>query len=152
MITLKNLINHLKIQLLEVDFPPEIIAVYIYGSAVKGKMRTDSDLDIGILPVISLKNMDKLILISKIEGIFTSILRKYNLDIEVSVLEMRGRYVPLTLLYKVVVDGVLIYERDSNQRAEFDNVVKREYFDFKTFPVEIKGVIDGHLLKKTISD
>lgn len=152
MITIKNLIHHLKIQLLEIDIPTEIIAIYIFGSAVKGKMRTDSDLDIGILPVFNLKNMDKLILISKIEGIFSSILKEINVNIQVSVLEMRGKYVPLTLLYKIIVDGVLIYERDSNQRKEFENSVKQDYFDFKNFPIETKGVIYGHLLKKTISD
>lgn len=152
MTTIKNLIHQLKIKLLEVDVPPEIIAIYIFGSAVKGKMRTDSDLDIGILPVFNLKNMDKLILISKIEGIFSSILKEINLNIQVSVLEMRGKYVPLMLLYKIIVDGVLIYERDSNQRIEFENSVKQDYFDFKNFPIETKGAINGHLLKKTISD
>jgi len=66
-----------------------------------------------------------------------------------SILDMRGRYVSVQLLYKIVTEGVLIYERDVAQRREFENAVKREYFDFGPYLVSLRERKYGHILQET---
>ncbi|MCK5505716.1 MAG: nucleotidyltransferase domain-containing protein [Thermodesulfovibrionia bacterium] len=110
-----------------------LTAVYLYGSAISGRLRKDSDIDIGILPFHNTTTDERLELISKVEGVVTGILKKNNLQKDVSVLDLRGKYVSLALLYKTITEGMLLYENNKGERLEFENALKGEYFDFVPF-------------------
>lgn len=132
----------------EISMPEGITAIYIYGSILKGKLRSDSDIDIAMLPSYGINNLEKLQLISKIESIFTSFFKSMGHNREVSVLDMRGRYVSLQLLYKIITEGMPVYEKDVLQRLEFENAIKREYFDFKPYLMHLRERKYGDLLQK----
>lgn len=142
-------ISLLKSRLKEIPVPERVIAIYAYGSVLKGPLRADSDVDIAILPSFDVDDFEKLRLISEIEGIVASSLKGIGLEREVSVLDMRGRYVSLSLLYKVITEGALIYESEISQRLEFENAVKREFFDFEPYLKYLRKRKYGDILQKT---
>ncbi|MEW6418150.1 MAG: nucleotidyltransferase domain-containing protein [Nitrospirota bacterium] len=145
----KSIIQIFKSNLNNKVVPEEIVAIYIYGSILKGKLRIDSDIDISILASHRVSDIERLQLISITEGIFMSLLKEMGFKKEVSVLDMRGRYVSLKLIYKIITEGMLIYERDKFARMEFENAVKGEYFDFKPYLEYLMKKRYGDLLQKT---
>jgi len=142
------MVNSLKLRLKAAILPHSIVAVYIYGSILKGKFRTESDVDIAFLPLPGLSNQRKLRLISKVEAVFTTLLKDIGIDKEVSVLDMRGKYTSIELLYRIVSEGMLLYDIDISQRLEFENTVKREYFDFAPYLKNLRERKYGHLYQK----
>ncbi|HWR59906.1 MAG TPA: nucleotidyltransferase domain-containing protein [Thermodesulfovibrionales bacterium] len=128
--------------------PEGIIAVYVYGSILGGRLRVESDIDIAILPSYGVDDPEKLRLIAEIEGIVTSALKKIGVNTEVSVLDLRARYVSLQLLYIVVTEGALLYERGISERLEFENTVKRDFFDFEPYLMHLRKRKYGDILQK----
>lgn len=133
-----SLIENVQFELKNYKIPEKIIALYIYGSILKGKLRTDSDIDVAFLPHYKVSEAKALELISIIEHIFTSIFRKFGIQNEVSVLNMRGKYVSIELLFNIIQTGVCIYEKSQDEHLEFKNFVIREYFDFKPFLYKLR--------------
>jgi len=128
--------------------PKEIIALYLYGSSVTGKLRKESDIDIAFLPSHKTAEEERLIIIAKVEGMIEKLLREMGTSREISVLDLRGKYVSVSLQYKVITKGILIYEKDARERIEFENTTKREYFDFVPYLRFLRKRKYGHLLQK----
>lgn len=143
-----TIIDRLRRENISSLLPEELVALYLYGSSVKGRMRKESDVDIAILPSHEVSEEEKLILIAKIEGIFEKLLREKGMRREISILDLRGKFVPLTLIYRVVTEGMLLYEKDTLERLEFENTIKGEYFDFVPFLHHLRRIKYGHILKK----
>lgn len=113
--------------------PHEVVSIYLYGSILRGELRADSDIDVAFLPHFKTSEIQTLELISDIESIFTKIFKKLGIYNEVSVLNMRGKYVSIELLFNIIRTGVCIYEKSQDEHFEFKNFVMREYLDFKPF-------------------
>lgn len=145
---MKMVINSLKMKLLDITIPEGVEAIYLYGSIVKNRVRADSDIDVAMLPSYGIDDFEKLELISKIQSIFASLFLKEGFKQEVSVLDLRGKYSSFQLLYKVITAGVLVFERDRLQRLDFENAVKREYFDFEPFLRLLRKEKHGTLFQK----
>jgi predicted nucleotidyltransferase len=132
----------------EKPMPNEIVAIYVYGSFVQGKLRDDSDVDIAVLPSFETNDFDRLQLISKTVAIVASVLNSIGIHKEVSILDMRGKYVSLQLLYKIITEGIMIYQRAPAERIYFEQAVKREYFDFIPYVISLRKRKYGDLYKK----
>jgi predicted nucleotidyltransferase len=145
---LNTIINNLKSKSLASLIPQELVAVYLYGSSAKGRLREESDVDIAILSSPKIAQEERLVLMSKIEGIIDKNLREKGIQREISVLDLREKFVPLTLQYRVITEGILLYERDPFERLEFENTVKGEYFDFVPYLQYLRKKKYGHLLPK----
>jgi predicted nucleotidyltransferase len=128
--------------------PKEIVALYLYGSSVTGKLRNESDIDIAFLPSHKTAKEERLIIMAKVEGMIEKLLREIGVSREISVLDLREKYVSVSLQYKVITEGLLIYEKDALERLEFENTVKREYFDFVPYLRSMRKRKYGHLLQK----
>lgn len=98
--------------------PEEIIAIYLYGSSARGVLREESDIDVAILPSYKTTEEERLGLIARVEGIIDKLLRKKGIQREISILDLRGKFVSLTLQYKIVTEGILLYERDAGERSD----------------------------------
>jgi len=142
------IINKLELKNLPSAVPEELIALYLYGSAVKGRLREESDVDIAILPSHKINDEERLVLIAKIEGIIDKLLKEGGRRREISILDLRGKFVPLSLQYKVITEGVLLYEKNTLERIEFENNIKGEYFDFRPFLQHLRKKKYGHILKE----
>ncbi len=142
------MINILKVNLRCVLMPDTLSAIYLYGSFVNGSLRADSDIDIAILSIHGVNELDRLELISKVEGIFTSLLKRIGIQQEVSILDMRAKYISLQLQYKVITEGILLYEKDRLERLDFENAIKGEYFDFMPYLSFLRKRKYGDILQK----
>jgi len=145
---MKMVINSLKMKLLDITIPEGVEAIYLYGSIVKNRVRADSDIDVAMLPSYGIDDFEKLELISKIQSIFASLFLNAGFKQEISILDLRGKYSSLQLLYKVITAGVLVFERDRLERLDFENAVKREYFDFEPFLRLLRKEKHGTLFQK----
>lgn len=145
---MKKVVNYIKSEIKNVRIPVGIDAIYIYGSILKDNLRKDSDIDLAILPSLENDNLKKLELISKIEAIFTSLFANLGFKQEISILDLRAKYVSVQLLYKVITEGVLIYEKERYSKIEFENFVKREYFDFMPYLKFLRRIKNGKLYQK----
>ena len=138
----------LKSKLNDSAIPASVSAIYIYGSILKGKLRADSDIDVAMLSRGGIDVMKRFELMADVEGILTTLLRELGFRQEVSVLDLRGDYVSLSLQYSVVTEGELVFERDTLERAEFENAVKRDYFDFVPYLRFLREAKHGSLSQK----
>ncbi len=115
------------------SMPEGVVAVYLYGSSMTGRLRVESDIDIAILPSYQTSGDERLILISKVESIVAKLLGEKGIRREISIVNLRDKFLSLTLQYKIITEGLLLYEKDPMERLEFENAVKREYFDFAPY-------------------
>jgi uncharacterized protein len=128
--------------------PDTVEAIYLYGSLVKGRLRTDSDIDIALLLAYGNDDMEKLGIMAEIDALFTSLLREEGFLQEVSVLDLRGNYLSVELQYKVITEGIPVYTKDLLKRLDFENFVKREYFDFSPYLKSLRKRKYADLLQK----
>ncbi|PXF57951.1 MAG: hypothetical protein C4B59_14185 [Candidatus Methanogaster sp.] len=124
-IMVKNLIESLKSVISGHD---EVIAAYLYGSAVQGGagMRADSDIDVGIL--LADDTAPDYRYAVRMAGEIQS---KCHLtrDVDLRVLNRR----PVRFLNQILRYGELVFVRDEKKRVEFETGVLKEYLDFKPF-------------------
>jgi len=143
-----DLLQTMKSKSLAASIPEEIVAIYLYGSSMTERFREESDIDIGILPLHNTTVEERIVLIAKMESIVSKILKEREIFREVSIADLRGRFIPITLQYKIITEGILLYERDNVERIEFENAVKREYFDFRPYLEYLREKKYGHLRSK----
>lgn len=129
---MQNIVKELKKALKAEKIPENLARIYLYGSAVKGIMRQDSDIDIAILTAPNISKDEVLNLISLAEDLISRILFKSGIKRQISVVNMSDRFMSILLLFSIISEGILIYESKKfrNYSIEFQNMVIREYHDF----------------------
>jgi uncharacterized protein len=120
--SLNSLIDKLKVYFLDKD----VAAVYLFGSYVKRKERKSSDLDLGILHKNSLdplknfeSNLEFAVQLEEITGI----------TVDVVDLEKANTY----FLHQMMLNKILILDKDTKRRVDFEVARRKEYFDRKYF-------------------
>lgn len=104
---------------------PEIIAVYLFGSLVTGKITPMSDVDIAILLQAQIPYHREL---SLSFAVMTEVQKIFHRECDVKVL---NRIKDLPFLYEVLAKGKLIYESDRARHREFVAQTIIAYLDFK---------------------
>lgn len=103
----------------------EVCALYIFGSAAKGALRADSDIDVAVLvdeAKPGKKNFERL----KREYYAAS--PDFSLRaVDIVVLNTA----PVYLKYRILKTGTLLFEKDRKQRVAFTAKALTEYLDFK---------------------
>jgi predicted nucleotidyltransferase len=119
----------------DIAVDPDISALYLYGSALTGKLRQDSDIDVAVLPSLNIKDDDVFALIAKAEDVVSRAARRIGLKQEVSVLNLQDKSGSVILKFNAAHKGKLIYakEEDVFYRRNFENALMGEYFDFKPY-------------------
>lgn len=138
----------IKLKEMGAPLPEELIAIYLFGSSVVGRLRVESDIDIAILPSYQTTEEQRLILISQVEGVIAKLLAAHGIRREISIVNLREKFLSLSLQYKIVTEGVLLYEKGAMERLEFENSVKREYFDFAPYLARLRKRKYGNLYSK----
>ena len=103
--------------------PPEILAVYLYGSQARKTATSRSDVDLAILYAEAPP--------ATLEGL--------PLDLEADLERVLGRPVeivvlnraPVDLIHRVLRDGVLLLDRDAPRRIRFEVKARNEFFDLQ---------------------
>jgi len=113
----------------ELEEIPEILAVYAFGSSVRGNSTPLSDIDIGIVltdPENIFTNPQKYQEIyDKVFRIFIKIVNSKKLDL--LFLQKTG----LAVQKEAVLDGEIIYTKDLEKTYTYKENVMNSYLDFK---------------------
>jgi uncharacterized protein len=118
------IIKHLKSELIK---QPEVMFAYIHGSVLLSENPRDIDIAAYLFP----KEFRKLSRDAELSLCFAiplemNIEKKLKRKTDVQVLNRA----PLSFRYRVIKDGKLIIDKDSNVRSDFEYLTRVEYFDF----------------------
>jgi len=107
-----------------------ISAVYLFGSILdKTRFKHNSDIDLAFLLDTSLHRIDRLK--SSIDSYFiaTEIGLSLNRSTDVIILNSAA----LETAFQILSQGLIVYEKNTDQRIEYEIALKGMYFDFKPF-------------------
>ena len=122
-------------KLIELNLKDRILFVTVYGSRVRGKATKLSDLDVAIYP--KTKNLDEKLLIAYEIPYLAS--KAFNLpDDKIDLLFLDEEIIPIELLYKAVVEGILVYCSEMDFYKNFRLKILSEYMDFQVFRNKLK--------------
>jgi predicted nucleotidyltransferase len=100
----------------EVLAPFDPAAVYVFGSAASGRMRSDSDLDLAILPAAPISAL-------KLFETRTELAEIIHRDVDLIDLSSSST----VLCKEVLAGGRLLYENDAFRREEFEMYSLSDY-------------------------
>jgi len=103
--------------------PPDVLAVYLYGSRARGAASPTSDIDLGLL----LRSMPAPTLKGVARDIEDAVERATRVPVQAVVLNGA----PADLIHRVLRDGVLLLDRDRAARIGFEVQSRNEYFDLE---------------------
>lgn len=103
---------------------PEIAAVYLYGSQATGSALPISDIDLAL--VLSVDAIPDDPLFAERVSVRVAEELETPLEIDAHVVDT----LPLSVLGRIVMSGVVVFERDASRRVEFETSTRRLYFDF----------------------
>ena len=102
-----------------------ILVVYLFGSRAIGQESRLSDLDLGIVLKNPVPGKDTRSLYTKLYKLFAAVYPCSKVDI------VFLQSAPLSLQYHAVKEGKILFEEDSRLRADYENMVVKQYLDFK---------------------
>lgn len=115
-------LNHLQLEKLQNIFKkmPQVLAVYLYGSRVKGYDLKSSDLDVAVV-------------VDSIEGIdYGDLYFKVSQNIKETEIDLRITTPQKDLVYLYeVIGGKYIYQRSKADRINFETRVLKNFYDGK---------------------
>lgn len=103
-----------------------IIAVYLFGSRADGTAHQNSDYDIGILLNNKVNYETAGLMQMELEEKAESIL---SCPVDIVLLN----YASIVIRFKIINNGTVLYCRDDEKRTDFEEIVMRDYHDFKPF-------------------
>jgi len=118
-----NNINHL-INIL--DKKPYILFAYLFGSQATGSANKRSDWDIGVYFSKSPDDISRWC-VFELESEFSQ-----NVQAEVQVITLNRLTSPL-LGFQIINEGILLIQRDEDERIKFEHKVLRQYHDWQYF-------------------
>ena len=118
----------------EVNKNYPIIFGYLFGSRANGTYNSMSDVDIALM-------FEKDY--SDTEDIFTrgDIIEIGQKFFKESIDVVNLKKAPLILKYSIVHEGIVIKDEGSGQRADFESLTLREYFDFQYYSQYYNGAV-----------
>jgi predicted nucleotidyltransferase len=102
-----------------------VALVYLHGSVARGCPLPTSDVDLALVLNESLpKANDRLKLEFQIQAVVEAACGVKNVDARVI------NQAPVLAQGEILREGICLYARDPAQRAEFESLVRRKYFDY----------------------
>ena len=117
---------------------PEIVAVWIFGSAVRGTLRFDSDVDVAVL--FAPGTVDR----GQALAAFAARLEAFTSPYHVDAVDIAEQCV--IFAHEVLCTGKLVFEGDRARRAAFESYTCVRAFDFiPTHEMAVRGQREGLL-------
>ena len=98
---------------------PEIQAVYVFGSVATGKIKSESDLDLGIVshsPSLRERKLE----------ILTDLAKNGFCEVDLVFLDVED----IVLRFEIVKHNKVIYQTTDFDKGEYYSRILRQYFDF----------------------
>ena len=112
-----------------------IVAVYLFGSCIKGEAEKASDIDLSFLLDEQAYKTDPIDAMSPAHLFAAQVGMKFNKETDVTILNSAS----LEIAYEVVTTGKCLFELDPDMRMENELKIKGMYFDFKPFLEELRA-------------
>jgi len=115
---------------------PEVAAVWLFGSAVRGALRFDSDVDVAVLFRRGVEDRDRLL------ASFGARLEKFTTPYPVDAVDLAAQGV--IFAHAVLTTGRRVYDADRDQRVDFESRTCVRAFDFRpTHDLAVRGQREG---------
>jgi predicted nucleotidyltransferase len=122
------------------DRAEPIAAIYLFGSLALGTAGPSSDADVAVLLTEDPpRTLDGLLL--DLEGDLEA---ELGIPTQIVILNRA----PADLVHHVLLDGILVAERDRAVRVDFEVRARNEYFDLKPILDRYRGVSAPHALRR----
>jgi len=118
-----------------------ILAVYLFGSGIRGELTSESDIDLAFLVSDESYKADPLTAMSPCH-LAAGILGR-TLDRETDVTVLNGA--SLEMAYEAISSGECVFESDRDKRFEYEAALRGMYFDFRPFLDEARKVAMARL-------
>jgi predicted nucleotidyltransferase len=118
-----------------------IVAVYLFGSFLRGETEKSSDVDLAFLLDEKAYKSDPIEAMSPAHLIAAQVGMKVGKETDVTILNSAS----LEIAYEVVTTGKCLFELDPDMRMEYELKIKGMYFDFKPFLEELRAKSLAHL-------
>jgi len=118
-----------------------IVAVYLFGSCIKGEAEKASDIDLSFLLDEQAYKTDPIDAMSPAHLIAAQVGMKVDKETDVTILNSAS----LEIAYEVVTTGKCLFELDPDMRMEYELKIKGMYFDFRPFLEELRAKSLAHL-------
>lgn len=105
----------------------EVMALFVFGSAVEGELRPMSDIDLAILLNSEINRRELFDKELEVRALIAEFLETESFDL------VNMNLAPARFAHNILAEGKLIYYRDKTQIVDFyeDNI--RKYLDFKYY-------------------
>ncbi|MEG1255410.1 nucleotidyltransferase domain-containing protein [Clostridium sp.] len=132
---MKELVSKIEEFLVLVDKEYRVKFAYLFGSQARGEANDDSDIDIGIYFENKYDSFNEALIRGNIMEMGKEFFHK---DVDIVSLNNSS----LLMKYQVITDGIVVFDRV--ERAEFESLSLRMYFDFKYYTdIYDKAIIDS---------
>lgn len=115
----------------EVNLAYPIQFGYLFGSRATGNHHAQSDLDLAFRFEKPYPASEELLLRGYLMELGIKWFSRMCAQLPVDVVSLATA--PLYLQYKVIQTGMVIFDKGSGCRAEFESLIRREYFDFQYY-------------------
>ena len=133
--------NAIQRYIAESQVDDSIVAVYLFGSCIKGEAEKASDIDLSFLLDEQAYKTDPIDAMSPAHLFAAQVGMKFNKETDVTILNSAS----LEIAYEVVTTGKCLFELDPDMRMEYELKIKGMYFDFKPFLEELRAKSLAHL-------
>ena len=111
----------------ELNKQSQVMFAYLYGSILSSENPRDIDIAIYMFPLDFEKlSRDAEISLSFAIPLEMNLEKQLKRKVDVQVLNRA----PLSFRYRVITDGKVIVDKDSNTRCDFEYLSRAEYYDF----------------------
>jgi len=112
-----------------------IFAVYVFGSAARGQEKDSSDIDLAFLLDEEQYKQDAFMATSPAYMAAAKASMKFDRKTDVVILNSAS----IEMAYQIITSGIIIYEKDKEQRLEYEIKIRGMYFDFMPFIRELRS-------------
>ena len=112
-----------------------IVAIYLFGSFLRGETEKSSDIDLAFLLDEKAYKSDPIIAMSPAHLIAAKVGMQLDRETDVTILNSAS----LEMAYEVVTSGKCLFELDPDLRMEYEIKIKGMYFDFRPFLEELRA-------------
>lgn len=112
-----------------------IVAIYLFGSFLRGETEKGSDVDLAFLLDEKAYRSDPVMTMSPAHLIAAEVGKGFNKETDVTILNSAS----LEIAYEVITSGKCVYESELDLRLEYEIKIKGMYFDFRPFLDDLRA-------------
>ncbi len=117
-------------QLAELASTYQLRLMVLFGSAARGKMHTESDLDLGVLPQKKLSH-------AKCISLWSELSRLFAREVDLTILS----HPDPVLGFEIAKEGILLYEAETDTWENWKSYHIRQYWDTEKFREDLSNFI-----------